>query len=92
MRAGFLNCEIVPGTFKDEYGVIITIGNDVQATSFVDKANLIFTEGNGRTLGKLRVMVKEQVQGGILVYLPAETSTGQRSLIVKPEYLEYQPG
>lgn len=91
MRIGFLNCEIVAGTFKDEFAVIITFGDNIQATSFVDRANIVFDEGNGGTLGKLRVMVKDQVQGGILVYLPAETSTGQRSLVVNPKYLEYAP-
>lgn len=92
MRTGFLNCTIVPGMFKDELGVIISFGDNIEATSFVDRANIIFQEGNGGTLGKLRVMVKDKVEGGILVYLPAETSTGQRSLIVNPKYLEYSTG
>lgn len=92
MIAGFLSCRIVPGTFKDEIGVIITFGNDSQATSIVDRSNIVFDEGNGGTSGKLRVIVKDEVQGGVLVYLPAETTTGQRSLVVNAKDLEYASG
>lgn len=91
MQGGFLRCTIVQGMFKDEYGVIIHLGLGRSATSYVDKQNVIdVSSGNGRE-GRLRVFIKGDTPTGTLIYLPAETSTGQRTLLVSPDLVEYEP-
>ena len=91
MQAGFIKCEIVPGMFSNERGVIINLGDRI-ITSYVDKASVIEGERSGdRTLGKLKVYVREDLGHGILVYLPRETAMGESALIVNHDQIEYAP-
>lgn len=67
---GLMKCTINSGLFRDE--VVITVGESI---FFIHKANILE--------GKLKVAIKGEVEGGILVYLSGA------SLVVKSEDLEY---
>ena len=92
MQAGFIKCQIVPGMFSGERGVIIHLGDDRIITSYVDKADVIEGERSGDlTLGKLRVFVREELGHDTLVYLPRDTTMGGRALIISHDQIEYVP-
>lgn len=98
MREGYVKCEVFPGMFTTEYGVVTPMGNDKFAYSWADKRNVIVPEGEERP-GKydpdaieawVRVIVLEERPDGLLVTLPYE-SLNTRTFVASWDEVKSNP-
>ena len=94
-REAYLLGKIVPGIFQQERGFIITVG-DRDVALYADSGDVLDERGIESTTqpreevpGKLRVLALSQEGEHVLVLLRQEAGTGERTLLVKPNQLEY---
>ena len=97
MRYGYMKCEVSPGMFPSEYSVVIPMGEDDYAYSWVDNSLVIVTSGevnrgdanSEAAQGWVRVVVMEEGPDGTLVTLPYDSFSKYRTFRVNPDMVEY---
>ena len=99
MKYGYMKCEVSPGVFPEEYSVVIPMGGEECAYSWVDDSLVILTSGEVKreepnpeaAKGWVRVVVMDERPDGTLVTLPYDSFSAYRSFLVSPDMVEYDP-